>query len=97
MKPTDSKPQGLGTDIVKRSFEKETDGTQRAATRRATRDEERRSILGAPVDPNSSTTSGTFPPGVRPEDVVDPGRATPGSPPPENRSGDADDPEQKAP
>lgn len=76
------------TDILKRSFEKETDGKQHEANRDAAGDEHRRSILGAPVDPNSPTTKGGFPPGVPPEDVVEPGRATPGSDTVDNRSGE---------
>ena len=91
MKSSDNKSSGT-PDIMKRSFEKETDGKQHEAERRATGEVERRSVLGAPVDPNSRTTKGAFPPGVPPEDVVDPGRATPDSEDLKNRSGErADD------
>jgi len=76
------------TDILKRSFERETDGQQHEANRDAAGEKHRRSILGAPVDPNSPTTKGGFPPGVPPEDVVEPGRATPGSDTVDNRSGE---------
>src|SRR5690606_22548333 len=60
------------TDILKRSFERETDGQQHEANRDAAGEKHRRSVLGAPVDPNSPTTKGGFPPGVPPEDVVEP-------------------------
>ncbi len=76
------------TDILKRSFERETDGQQHEANRDAAGEKHRRSVLGAPVDPNSPTTKGGFPPGVPPEDVVEPGRATPGSGTVDNRSGE---------
>ena len=88
MKSSDDKTTGKMPDIVKRSFEKETDGKQHEANRRAAGEVERRSVLGAPVDPNSSTTKGAFPPGVPPEDVVDPGRATPDAADPVSRGGD---------
>jgi len=34
-----------------------------------------------PVDPNSAAAKISFPPGVDPRDVRDPGRQTPGAPP----------------
>lgn len=72
---------------TQRSFEKETRASEHAANREKAGDESRRSVLGAPVDPNSPTTNGNFPPGLAAEDAVDPGRATPGAEPVDNRSG----------
>ena len=34
-----------------------------------------------PVDPNAAAAKASFPPGVDPRDVRDPGRQTPGAPP----------------
>lgn len=68
---------------TQRSFEKET----AAEDREEIEPKGRRSVLGAPVDPNSPTTKGNFPPRVNPGDVIDPGRATPSGPPVDNRSG----------
>ena len=76
-----------GPDIMKRSFEKETEASRREANKAAAGDKDRRSLMGAPVDPNSPTTKGDFPPGVPAGDVIDPGRATPETGGVENRSG----------
>lgn len=76
---------------TQRSFENETRVSEHLANRQKADDKNRRSVLGAPVDPNSPTTKGNFPPGVSAEDAVDPGRATPGAAPVDNRSGRADD------
>ena len=78
---------GSGKDVVRRSFEKETDEAQHDANRERAGDKGRRSLMGVPVDPNSPTTKGNFPPGLPAEDAVDPGRATPGAAPVDNRSG----------
>lgn len=48
--------------------------------------EPERSIAGRPLDPNNATSKLKFPPGVEPEEVKDPGRQTPDSPPVDNRS-----------
>lgn len=74
-------------DILKRSFERETDKSQRKENKAAAGDRERRSLMGAPVDPNSPTTKGNFPPGLPAGDVIDPGRATPDADTVDNRSG----------
>lgn len=77
-------------DATQRSFEKETARAEREEDS-ARGDEDRRSVLGAPVDPNSPTTKGNFPPGLPAQDAVDPGRATPGGVPVDNRSGRSED------
>lgn len=89
MKKQDTPRPGAhsGKDAMTRSFEKETNADEKESNRVAAGDEERRSILGAPVDPNSPTTKGNFPPGLPAGDAVDPGRTTPGSGIVENRSG----------
>ncbi|HLU00465.1 MAG TPA: hypothetical protein VKZ70_12075 [Burkholderiaceae bacterium] len=78
------------TDIVRKSFERETNVKEHAEARDAVDEEGRRSLMGAPVDPNSPTTQGRFPPGLPEHDAVDPGRATPGAAPVDNRSGARD-------
>ena len=88
-KEHDEDRQHQQKEATQRSFEKETDGKQHDANADAVRD--RRSVFGKHVDPNSATSTGTFPPGMPAEDVVDPGRATPKSAPVENRSGETDD------
>lgn len=45
-----------------------------------------RSIANRPIDPNSLPSRVNIPPGVKPEDVRDPGRQTPDAPPVDNRS-----------
>lgn len=82
-------------DVMTRSFEKETDRESHERGRRRAGDVQRRSVLGAPVDPNSPTTKGNFPPGLPAEDAVDPGRATPGAAPVDNRSGRSRDDESR--
>jgi hypothetical protein len=82
MSPT----KGKDTDIREDSYKKETTEREHAKTEKKIKGEHR-SLMGAPVDPNSPTTQINFPPGVEPEDVADPGRATPGAPPVDNRSG----------
>lgn len=75
-----------GKDILRESYEKETSAREHAKNKKkVTKD--RRSLMGAPVDPNSPTTDLNFPPGLDPEDAKDPGRSTPGAPPVDNRSG----------
>ncbi len=76
-----------GKDILKRSFEKETSAEQHKENRERTSDEERRSMMGKPVDPNAATNTGTFPPGLPAGDIGDPGRMTPDAPAVDNRSG----------
>lgn len=75
-------------DIMKRSFERETETHEQSEG--AHEKGERRSLMGAPVDPNSPTTKGNFPPGLPAQDAVDPGRATPGANPVRNESGKKD-------
>lgn len=81
------KPPKDESNVVRRSFEKETQDGQHENDPNPHHAERRRSILGAPVDPNSPTTASNFPPGVAVEDATDPGRATPGAAPVDNRSG----------
>lgn len=75
------------TDPPESSFRKETESEEKHAEKSRQRKEERRSMMNAPVDPNSPTTKVNIPPGIDPEDAADPGRATPGAPPVDNRSG----------
>lgn len=84
-------------DATTRSFEKETAGNYDAKSRELTDSDDRRSVMGAPVDPNSPTTKGNFPPGVPAQDAIDPGRKTPGAPPVDNRSGQDSDAEKRHP
>ncbi|HUH61057.1 MAG TPA: hypothetical protein VL001_13410 [Candidimonas sp.] len=78
-----SKPSGTMAD----SFRKETSVEEQRKVKESVADENRRSMMGAPVDPHSPTTKDILPPGVKREDVKDPGRATPGAGPVDNRSG----------
>ncbi|MCV6901327.1 MAG: hypothetical protein NTT76_01335 [Achromobacter xylosoxidans] len=48
--------------------------------------ENERTLSDRPADPNRSGAGHQVPPGMAPEDVWDPGRATPGAPPVDNRS-----------
>ena len=48
----------------------------------------RPTLTNVPIDPNSPLSKGSFPPGIKPEDALDPGRQTPGAPPVDNRSGE---------
>lgn len=75
-----------GNDIMRESFRKETSAREYDKNKKKFNDD-RRSLMGAPVDPNSSTTELNVPPGVAPEDAKDPGRSTPDAPPVDNRSG----------
>jgi hypothetical protein len=45
-----------------------------------------RTLSDHPADPNRTGAGRQFPPGMDPEDVWDPGRATPNAPPVDNRS-----------
>lgn len=78
-----------GPDIVRQSFERETAPHERGEVRKDVYG--RRSMMGAPIDHNAPTNDSSLPPGVRPEDSVEPGRATPGAPPVDNRSGTSRD------
>ncbi|MGB6103548.1 MAG: hypothetical protein WBF88_06830 [Pusillimonas sp.] len=78
--------KGKDGDIRRTSYEKETTERDHAKNEKKTKGGHR-SLMGAPVDPNSPTTNINFPPGIEPEDAADPGRATPGVPPVDNRSG----------
>ncbi|RTZ43291.1 hypothetical protein EKL30_10475 [Candidimonas sp. SYP-B2681] len=69
--------------IQKKSYEAETSPGHQP-DKPKTQD---RSLLNHPVDPNALTEKGNFPPGVSPKAAADPGRATPGAPPVDNRSG----------
>jgi hypothetical protein len=81
-----SKPESTSTDIMAESFLRETTDKERGKNTKALK-EDQRSLVNAPVDPNSATTRIDIPPGIQPEDVADPGRATPGAPAVEDRSG----------
>lgn len=72
-------------DIMRKSFERETRADGRDETKQEVGD--RRSLMGVPIDHNAPTNDKTFPPGVKAEDVVEPGKATPGSAPVDNKSG----------
>jgi len=82
MNPT----KGKDADIRRASYEKETTEREHAKNEKKNR-RGHRSLMGAPVDPNSPTTNINFPPGIEPEDAADPGRATPGAAPVDNRTG----------
>ena len=73
------------TDIRRASYERETSQRAHAQNKKKVKGDQR-SVMGAPVDPNSPVVR-NFPPGLEPEDAVDPGRSTPGAPPVDNRSG----------
>lgn len=81
-----NRDKGKDTDIRRQSYERETSEQEHARNKKKVKDDQR-SLMGAPVDPNSPTTNINFPPGLEPEDAKDPGRATPGAPPVDNRSG----------
>lgn len=80
------KPEQPSTDIMKESFRKETTPHDKEKKEESIHGDQR-SWMNAPVDPNSPTTNVNIPPGVKPADAADPGRATPGAPPVDNRSG----------
>jgi hypothetical protein len=73
-------------EIRQASHRKETTEREHEKNRKKIT-EGRRSVIGKPVDPNSLINKIQFPPGIEPEDAVDPGRATPSAPPVDNRSG----------
>lgn len=82
MNPFKAKDEG----VREASYKKETTEREHAKNEKRAK-EGHRSLTGAPVDPNSATTNINFPPGIEPEDAADPGRATPGASPVDNRSG----------
>ncbi|MBB5215961.1 hypothetical protein [Parapusillimonas granuli] len=84
--PTDKTKSDRSTETRRSSFEKETTEKEHAKVKESIQGGHR-SWMNAPVDPNSPTTKVNFPPGIEPEDAADPGRATPGAPPVDNRSG----------
>lgn len=84
--PADKPKADTATATRRSSFEKETTPKEHEKVKDAVQGEHR-SLMNAPVDPNSPTTKMNFPPGIEPEDAADPGRATPGAPPVDNRSG----------
>ncbi len=47
----------------------------------------RRTLGNHPADPNAWPNKFNFPPGVKPEEAIDPGNAIPGKAPVDNRSG----------
>lgn len=49
--------------------------------------EDERTLAGRPADPNRSGAGRQVPPGMHPDDVWDPGNATPDAPRVDNRSG----------
>ena len=73
------------TDIMKRSFEKETTRQKHEESRRSVDDQG--TLMGREEDPNSYASQGNIPPGLPAEDAKEPGRATPGASPVDNRSG----------
>jgi len=85
-----SKPEQPQTDVRKDSFQKETSEQDHQKVKNKIKGEHR-SMMNAPVDPNSPTTKVNFPPGLEAEDAADPGRATPDAPPVDNRSGSSED------
>lgn len=89
MKHDTSKPSesSKSPSVAADSFRKETSVEERDKVKDSVADKNRRSMMGAPVDPHSPTTKDILPPGVKREDVKDPGRATPGAGPVDNRSG----------
>jgi hypothetical protein len=80
-------PRKPETDVVDDSYRKETNSKEKHDKAVKERNEGHRSMMNAPVDPNSPTTKMNIPPGIEPQDAADPGRATPGAPPVDNRSG----------
>ncbi|HEY9281559.1 MAG TPA: hypothetical protein VIP51_15940 [Eoetvoesiella sp.] len=78
--------KGRDEDIRRASYERETSDREHTKNKEEIKGG-RRSLMGAPVDPKSPTTDINIPPGIEPEDVADPGKATPGAPPVDNRSG----------
>ncbi len=69
--------------IQKKSYEAETmPGHQPDKPKK-----QERSLLNHPNDANALTAKGNIPPGITPEVAADPGRATPGAAPVDNRSG----------
>lgn len=73
------------TDIMKESFKRET-SKARQEQEEDHMEGTRRSMVGRPIDPNSSTAKVNFPPGIDSQDMFDPGRATPEAPPPDDPS-----------
>lgn len=51
---------------------------------------EHRTLGNHPADPNAWTNKINIPPGISAEDAADPGNATPGATPVDNRSGEQD-------
>ncbi|NYT80011.1 hypothetical protein H0A70_00630 [Alcaligenaceae bacterium] len=84
--PADKTKSDQPTETRRSSFEKETTEKEHEKVKESVQGKHR-SWMNAPVDPNSPTTKVNFPPGIEPEDAADPGRATPGAPPVDNRSG----------
>ena len=78
--------KGKDVDILRASYERETSEEEHAKSRKKVKGGHR-SLMGAPVDANSPTTDVNFPLGLEPEDAAQPGKATPGAPPVDNRSG----------
>lgn len=67
-------------DVMRTSFEKETSPQKKRQEEDAIR-RTQRSLMGAPMDPNSPTTRANVPPGIDSQELLDPGRSTPGAPP----------------
>lgn len=68
--------------IMKDSFRRETSPERQHKEEKAL-ESSRRSMVGAPMDPNSRTSKLNLPPGVDSQDLVDPGRSTPDAPLPD--------------
>ena len=68
----------------------DSSGNERAEQERESIPDDERTLGGRPADPNRTGAGKQFPPGVKPEDVWDPGNATPDAPPVDNESGRRD-------
>lgn len=74
MSPDNREKHADSKDVMRRSFEKETSVEEHAHNEARTQPPGRRSVLGAPTDPNSPTTEANIPPGVAADEARDPGR-----------------------
>src|SRR5690606_24065342 len=78
------------TDIVRKSFERETNVKEHAEARDAVDEEGRSSLIGPAADPGSPPTQGLFAAALPDHVAVRPRRATPRAAPLHNRSGARD-------
>lgn len=87
-----TKPDDKSKVAEDTSYRKETNRQTPPEHEKSTDPDTARTLGNHPVDPNSLPSKITgLPPGISPEDAVDPGRATPGAPPVDDRSGTRDD------